>query len=599
MSRRIWLTLTVALVVTASFATGVAIARESSNADGRSGRVTRGLDYLHARQLATGALAGPANTAWGILGAVATGERMGSSAWSVKGKNPFEYLESISHESASAGADVNNAPVYYARAIMAYVAVGRSDRIFTAGTPNTDLLADLYDYQDTDETSDTYGSFSPSSSSRQYEAVYTTCWAILALHALGEDSSDEFTSACDWLVGQQKDGGGFPSQTGKTADVVTTALAVQALSVAPDGTVDDSVMTAAKSYLRDAQNTDAGFPEKAGGRTSSEATAAGVQAILALGDRPEDSAWKVGTKTPITALGRLQRKTGAYRLTSRSSLRPVTTTSWALMALSRKSFATFPLKIGEARTAFRFKPLLRGLSPKNGAKYTTTNVVLIRATYTDFYSKGTGILPSACRVYVDKTNKSKPAAIGNYGLRLQLNDVPNGSHTYTIEIRDRAGNVKSVTRSFTVNVASSTPTSSPTYHSSTTDDTWPSTTTHRTATPSTTLYATPTATPSSGSPSPTAGAQSVAGGAIASPSSSPSPGAGTSGDEGSAAGYVGGTLLAMLPVGAVVSYLVLHRREEALDEASVGTILPGGGSAWDKVKRRLTRVGDIINPNRS
>ena len=51
--------------------------------------------------------------------------------------------------------------------------------------------------------------------------------------------------------------------------------------------------------------------------------------------------------------------------------------------------------------------------------------VLIRATYTD-HKKGTGIRPSASRLYVDDKNRSRAADIGKYGMHLQLKNVPNG-----------------------------------------------------------------------------------------------------------------------------------------------------------------------------
>ena len=73
--------------------------------------------------------------------------------------------------------------------------------------------------------------------------------------------------------------------------------------------------------------------------------------------------------------------------------------------------------------------------------------MLIRATYTD-HKGGTGIKPSACRLYVDDKNRSRSANIGKYGLHLQLKNVPNGDHTYEIQLRDHAGNTKVVKRTF-------------------------------------------------------------------------------------------------------------------------------------------------------
>jgi len=60
---------------------------------------------------------------------------------------------------------------------------------------------------------------------------------------------------------------------------------------------------------------------------------------------------------------------------------------------------------------------------------------------------------------------------------------------------------------------------------------------------------------------------------------------------------VGGTLLAMLPIGAVVSYLLLHRREELLGGASQGEVLAGGGSPWERFKQTLAKSKDLTRPS--
>ena len=602
MSRKTWLVLAVAALIAVSFAASGIAAKKSS--EDRPRYVTRGLDYLHARQLDNGGFSTAANTAWAVLGAVASGERMGSSAWTKKGKNPFEYLQSVNHEAAATSATVDNAPVYYARMIMAYVAVDRRDRVFVAGTPHVDLLAKLYTYQDMADGSSTKGSFSPSSSTRNFDAVNTTSWAALSMYNFGLSTEERFLLAETWLAGMQSGSdGGFPAEAGKSSDCRTTALAIQALSVGPGSLSWDAA--AARQFLKDNQNADGGFPVSPGGRTDAEATSAAIQAILALGEHPDDAFWMAGINTPTYALGVLQQTNGAYRLTSRERLRPLAVTSWALTAMRRKSFASFPRNIGVAETAFKFRPVFRTVSPKNGAKF-KSHVVLIRATYTDFYPKGTGIRPSACRLYVNNENKSRPADIEKYGLRLLLKNVPNGAHTYKIELRDQAGNVKVIERRFTVAVPSPSPTYTPaprpTYNPG---PVYPTVlpTSVPTPRPYTTPTPTPTPTPYSTvtpypyySPSPAA-SPVVTGSPLPSPSASASPAGAGDGEEGSAAGFVGGTLLAMLPIGAVISYLLLQRREEILAAASQGTVLDGGGSAWDRFKQTLARSKDLTRPS--
>ena len=191
-----------------------------------------------------------------------------------------------------------------------------------------------------------------------------------------------------------------------------------------------------------------------------------------MGEHPEDTAWTTASgDTPITALERLLQTNGSYKSSASSRVRGVIVTGWTLVALNRKPFGSgdeakvFPKNPGSAHKAFKFRPQLNSISPKNGAKFTHTRVVAIRATYTDFYPKGTGINPKTTRLYVDDINKSRPAVIGNYGLHLTLKNVANGDHKYTIELRDHAGNLKVIERKFKVNVVTPTPhpTLSPTY----------------------------------------------------------------------------------------------------------------------------------------
>ena len=608
MSRRIWLALALAAITAASFAASSVAANPHTAADPRPTRITRGLDYFHARQTDAGGFGSMANTAWGIMGAVASGERLGSTAWSVKDKNPYQYLQANSHE-AAANADTN-APVYYARAIMAYTAVDRIDRIPVAGTPSVNLLNKLYSYQDwAVDTATGSGSFSPwnpSNPPSHRMDVHTTAWAILALSAIREGSTARFTRAVSWLADQANADGGFPSQSvaGEPSDVEDTALVIQAL-IAVGRAKSGSGIPEARGFLLGIQNSGAGFPYSTrGGATSATATSAAIQAALAMGEDPSsDAAWRKGGSSPETALMALQQETGAYASTKGHNVLPLATTGWALIALRHKPFTTFPRNIGTALKAFVFRPQIKTISPKNGAKYTHTRIVLIRSTYTDG-DKGTGVKPSACRVYVDNVNKSKPAVIGRYGLHLQLKNVANGDHTYKLLIVDNAGNVRTVERTFKVNVFTPVPTPAPTPAPTYNPIPSPVYPTTRPVTPKPieTLYPTPT---SSGSPTPYSSVTpypsggSVTGAPIASPSPSGSPGAAGAGGEGgggSAAGFLGGTLLAMLPIGALLSYFALQRRALALSGASAGTMLEGGGSAWERLKQALGKSKDIVKP---
>ena len=603
MGRKIWLAHALAVIVAASFAAGAVAAKHKAASDPRPKTVTRGLDYFHARQKTDGGFGTMSATAWVILGAVASGERVGSTAWTVDGNNPFDYLQAHSHEAAATGPDVDNAPVYYARAIMSYVAVDRAERVFVAGTPRIDLLAKLYGYQDLVDGSPTKGSFSPATSSRTFQAVHTTAWAILAMQALGENQKDRFALAEQWLATQQLADGGFPAQAGDPSNCEDTAVAIQALTLAADGALDPAIIPAARQYLRANQRADGGFPYKPGAGTDAWATAAAIQAVLAMGEKPDSADWMVGANTPKSALGNLQLQNGAYQKKRGDATSPLPTTGWALTALRDKPFTTFPRSRPPALKAFVFRPKIESVSPKDGTRYTNTHSVLIRATYTDG-ARGTGVNPKACRVYVDDLNKTKPADIGQHSLHLQLKNVPDGLHTYRLEIVDHAGNVKKVARRFTIATPTTPPTPAPTYVPAPNPTYTPPATIYptpkptSTPTPYTTL--TPTAYPSSDTtvtPTPyQSGGYPVSGVPVASPSPSGGAGAGSDGDSGSAAGFLGGTLLAMLPIGAAISYLAFRRREQALSAAGEGKVLSGGGSAWERLKGALGKSKDLVKP---
>jgi hypothetical protein len=123
MGRRIWLALALAALLAAVVAASLAGASPRHASSSRPAYITKGLDFIHSRQQTNGGFGSMANTAWGILGGVASGERMGSGLWTVAGKKPVTYLQANSHIKAASELGVN-APVYYARAIMAYVAAG-------------------------------------------------------------------------------------------------------------------------------------------------------------------------------------------------------------------------------------------------------------------------------------------------------------------------------------------------------------------------------------------------------------------------------------------------------------------------------------------
>jgi hypothetical protein len=53
------------------------------------------------------------------------------------------------------------------------------------------------------------------------------------------------------------------------------------------------------------------------------------------------------------------------------------------------------------------------------------------------------------------------------------------------------------------------------------------------------------------------------------------------------AGLLGGALVALIPIGVALSFLMRKRLLARLSGAGRGSVLPGGGSAWQRFRQRL------------
>ena len=606
MSRKIWLVLAIAALVAASFAASVVAAKQAT--EDRPKYVTRGLDYLHCRQGDNGGFGNPENTAWAVLGAVASGERMGNSAWHVKGKNPFDYLQSTDLVAASTSIDVTNAPVYYSRLIMAYVAMDRAGTIGTAGSKGINLLTVLLSYQNTTDGSSNKGAFAPSLPSLD-AAVRTTSWAILAMHNAGV-SRDRLPLPDGRRPGWPRSrttcpaaDGGFPSsEQGGASDALDTALAYQALDVSSDGT-DWDPGRGPNLPARPPSSPAAGFPATAGRQHRRGGDLRRHPGDPRHGRAPRGRRLdrRASTTRRSRALEGLLQTNGSYRSTATTACGPSSSPAGRSSRCNRKPFTTnLPQEPGHGPQGVQVPAAVHARSrPRTARSSRRTRIVLIRATYTDFYPKGTGIKPSAVRVYVDNANKSRPADIGRYGLHLQLKNVPNGDHTYTIELRDHAGNAKVIERKFTVAVA--TPTPHPTRprpgrrtiptglsdrvpHAHADAQAVPRRRPRRRRTPTVTPYPYDSPTPRRRAPSsparrsrrpaprPAPPASAAAAAAVVPPASWVVP------------------CSPCCPSAPSSRTSLLHRREELLGTASQGDVLAGGGSAWERFKQHPGQV---------
>jgi prenyltransferase beta subunit len=553
--------------------------------------VTRALDFIAARQLSSGGFGasgdadGTGLTPWAIL-AIAAG-REKPATWDKGGNDPISYLQTVNLQNAATSSP--NAPAFYAKVILAYEAADRHQLIYNAGSPRIDLLAKMLSYRD---PADGHFSFATSGDRRDAD-VSTTTWALLALCA-SRQSDGNVSSARAWLAAAQNGDGGWGFQTMDDkgdrvpSSVDQTAAAIQSL-VAAGASVSGTDVQQGIAYLQAAQRTDAGFGQYPSDiRSNAESTAWAIQAILAAKQQPTGAAWTKNGKSPVSYLRGMQRSDGSFAHSTSSAGKPATgqsamlTTTQSLIALAGKPFwFTQPAK----GYAPNYVPKITSFKPGNGAVFASTNDVGVTAEYTDT-SGGTGINVNAVRIFVDGTNKTSKAKVSASKLSIDLVDLTYGQHAIRIRVADKAGNVRESTHTVTVSYSSSGGSGNGgTYYPPT-----PSST--HTPTPTTTLYPTPSTTLT---PTPAPSGDGTVSGTVltpgpsGSPAPSPSASAAAASDEGggSSGAALGGILLAMLPLGAGLSYWLHRRQATALSGAGRGKLLPGGGTPWQRVKHRL------------
>jgi hypothetical protein len=429
----------------------------------RPAQVTRALDFLHAHQDSDGRFQDPAYTPWAVIAIAAAGEDPDGSAWTMSGRSPMDYLQSLDLDAHATQGTVGNAPAYYAKMILAYAAAGHREHITAAGSRRISLVSRLLSYQRSD------GRFCPSASSDYVGAVNTSTWAIIALRAAGAGSSAQ-ADAVAWLRTEQLSGGGFASMAKDgpgtpISDVDDTAAAIEALiagGVAPgSGVVSD-----ARSYLKSAQRSDGGFSaDKNGGFTYAESTAWALQAIIALSENPGGAAWKNSGGSAVDALRRLQASNGAFLHRSSTMATPLLTTPQSIVALAGRTFATFP-RDGSAWVApFAWSPRVTAMTPADGANISSTTVT-VRATYRDG-AGGTGIAKSGVRLTVDGRDVTKLARVSASSLIVTLTATTAGQHRIAIRIRDRSGNARILTHTVTIGSGSGSGSTGPAAESST------------------------------------------------------------------------------------------------------------------------------------
>ena len=562
------------------------------------------LDFLYARQRADGgfSLSGTTGSAFETpyaMYAVTAGDQA-LSKWKAGGKTPVAYLQSLDLEATALATSPRNPPVFYAKCILAYRAAGRRDLIYYAGNKGIDLVTKMNAYRNA-----SLGYYASQAGGGGLYEISTTAWAMLALSAANETDDGKITDAAQWLRTVDA-AGGYPVEPGEPEEVDATAIAILALRAADDvssSAANTARIASALAFVKGCQKTSGGFTDRPGGDTANTAaTGWAVQAIRAAGESPGDvTTGAAGAKTPLEFLRNAQLASGAFGLTLASGRTTLATTSLGTIGL--RSGAYLPVKGDGNPASPNFRPYFvkNSVKPANGAVFTTSTVT-VAAAYADT-ARGTGIKISAIRVTVDGTNKTKPASISKSRLSLKLVNLSSGTHSVVIRIADKAGNARSTTRSFTVRVATpSTPTPTPTqtYRPPTTPTYRPPTTT----TPPTVITPTPTP-PYSGSPDPYDTLSPYPYDSVypyddgypysSSPSPSGSSALGAPGEGGGTGSWpmtaLAILLVTLVPIGALASYIRRQRLAASLGAAPQGKVLPGGGSAWQRLKGRFTRGG--------
>jgi prenyltransferase beta subunit len=255
------------------------------------------LEWIAGQQQADGSFAGfnPGATIDAVLAIAAAGDSP-QSYRSSEGHTPLDYLADQADAYSARGASAAG------KLITGVAAAEANPRSFG----NIDLVARLV------------GTYSAATGQFGGGGTWDQAWAMIGLAAAGEPIP---AAAVDYLASIQATGGGWGfSANSATADVDSTALAVQALAAA--GAVrSDAAVSAGLAFLRAAQQGDGGFPGFLG-VTDAGSTGLALQALAAYGENPRGPHWRttvddesasaLTVRTPIEALLALQSAQGGF-----------------------------------------------------------------------------------------------------------------------------------------------------------------------------------------------------------------------------------------------------------------------------------------------
>lgn len=149
-------------------------------------------------------------------------------------------------------------------------------------------------------------------------ATWDQAWAILGLASSGQQIPP---ASVQRLQEIQAEGGGWGfNANAESADVDSTAVALQALAAVGAGR-DDPAVQSGLGYLHTVQNSDGGFPGYLGA-TDASSTGLALQALAAWGENPRSLHWtrafddgmasRLTLHTPVEALMALQSAAGGF-----------------------------------------------------------------------------------------------------------------------------------------------------------------------------------------------------------------------------------------------------------------------------------------------
>lgn len=280
----------------------------------------KSIQYLHDVQNNDGgfpALPGKSSddsvTAWTLMALGCMDEDVSFENWQKDGKSPLDFL-AAQQENWKVTTDI-------ARTVLALSLSGTDPTRFAG----RNLIDELKCQQNEN------GQFAQEG---EEDLINAHVWTVLALSVAGEVIPNR-DRACDWLIKQQNEDGGFSFAVGLDSDVDDTAAAIQSLAAMK---ADQEVIDRALAFIKSAQHSDGGFGwQSLQGNAASDGWV--LQALYAAGENPTDITWIKDGKDVIDHLMILQNSKGSFNWQQDINSSPVMMTAQAVIGLSGCTFS--------------------------------------------------------------------------------------------------------------------------------------------------------------------------------------------------------------------------------------------------------------------